>query len=156
MSSVGHNPAYIPDQPSCLNIENNVRKVPLVCGGAIDDRVVSTGMEHSIKPLFSTSVPHPRHGSTPEKLLYDIGFTPADCCRILTTSNGVTASAVMIDPTEPDRILGMRCDDDTWTPFEFTAGGDSRLAGRGSSSVTLLRLLIVGTIDLLLWHRLYY
>jgi len=82
--------------------------------GLIDvDDVDSTGIEHSINPLFRTRVPQPRHGSTPliffkEKLLYDIGLTPDDCCRILTTSNGVTASAVMIEPTEPDRIRGIR------------------------------------------------
>ena len=106
----------------------------------VDDVVVavSTGMEHSINPLFSTSVPHPRHGCTPEeKLLYDIGigFTPDDCCRILTTSNGVTASAVMIHPTEPDRILGMRCDD-----VEISS---ACLSEPTSSSVALLLLLIV-------------
>ena len=139
--SVGRSPAYIPDQPSCLKIENNVRNVPLVvCGVDLIVDVVSTGIEHSIKPLFSTSVPHPRHGSTPlillrllrEKLLYDMGFTPDDCCRILTTSNGVTANAVMIEPTEPDRILGMR-------------GEPSLVDGCSTaSSATLLFLLIVG------------
>ena len=119
ISNVGFNPAYIPDQPSLRNIEKRVRNVPLVCVSADADvvdglidvvDVDSTGIEHSINPLFRTRVPQPRHGSTPpliffkEKLLYDIGLKPDDCCRILTTSNGVTASAVIIEPTEPDRI----------------------------------------------------
>ena len=68
ISNVGFNPAYIPDQPSLRNIENRVRNVPLVCVAADTDvvdglidavDVDSTGIEHSINPLFRTRVPQP-------------------------------------------------------------------------------------------------
>lgn len=34
------------------------------------------------------------------------------CCRILTTSSGVTASAVTMDPMEPESIRGRREDEE--------------------------------------------
>jgi len=67
-----------------------------------------------MRPLFKTNVPHPAgHGSTfmPRKDVGAMGWAPAACWRILTTSNGVTVRAVTMEPMEPERIRGMRGDD---------------------------------------------
>jgi hypothetical protein len=59
------------------------------------------GKTQSIRPLLKTKVPHPRgQGATLE------GSVEA-CWRTLTTSRGVTAIAVTIDPIEPATSRGI-------------------------------------------------
>ena len=73
-------------------------------GGAVGTAFL--GKTHSMRPLWKMTVLHPLgHGST-WYLWEGEGEASATCCRILTTSKGVTAKAVTMDPTEPERILG--------------------------------------------------
>ena len=91
ITNVGVSPAYKPAVPSLRNIDNNVANVPPVLGSGVDnddatdedDRsgVNSIGRTQSINPLFNTSVPHPRHGSTrtPRNEVGAICFAPDAC-----------------------------------------------------------------------------
>ena len=99
-------------------MDNSVEIVPTLGIDAEDDLngVDSMGRTQSIRPLLRTMVPHPRHGSTftPRKdvgAMVELGCAPAVCWRILTTSNGVTARAVTMEPMEPERMRGMSADD---------------------------------------------
>jgi hypothetical protein len=46
------------------------------------------------------------------RILDDDAEAEAICCLILTTSSGVTARATAMEPIEPDKIRGIRSDDE--------------------------------------------
>jgi hypothetical protein len=76
------------------------------------------GVRYSPSPVLRTKVPQPRgHGETLEGRCgsddgggggggdFGAALDEDACCRTFTTSRGVTAKAVMVDPTEADTTL---------------------------------------------------
>lgn len=94
------------------------------------------GRTQSINPLFNTNVPHPLgHLKTPVGGLLvadDEDDNMTACCRTFTTSSGVTARAVTMEPMLPDAIRGRReeerLDDDD--AARVTASSSSLLSSR--------------------------
>lgn len=82
------------------------RKLPLM---GSKYRHLFLGVRYSPNPVFNTKVPHPRgHGVTflgSDNLASVEETETAACCRTFTTSNGVTARAVMVEPTVADTTL---------------------------------------------------
>ena len=135
MTSVGRKPAYKPEMPSFRKMERRVATIvgllllplpPLDFATAWRGIVDSSGNTQSMSPLFKMIVPHPGQVAlgpifTPRNIIddeleleciVDDDEVVAVCCRIFTTSNGVTANAVTMDPMDPESSRGRSVDDD--------------------------------------------
>ena len=174
MTSVGRKPAYKPEMPSFRKMERRVARIvgllllpppPLDFATAWRGIVDSSGNTQSMSPLFKMIVPHPGQVAlgpifTPRNINDDeleLEIIDADdeavCCRIFTTSNGVTANAVTMDPMDPESSRGRSVDDDdddddnsssslsSWPLADDDDDGDVSLA--------LLLLLLLQSLSLL-------
>jgi hypothetical protein len=181
MTSVGRKPAYKPEMPSFRKMERRVARIvglllllptPPDFGTVWRGVVDSSGNTQSISPLFKMMVPHPGQVAlgpifTPRNIIddeleleciVDDDEVVAVCCRIFTTSNGVTANAVMMDPMDPESSRGGSVDDDddddnsssSWPLADDDDDGDVSLALLLLlQSLSLLRELLFAAVVLL-------